>query len=434
MQSNILVDSSNMNVAISKKRETDRSKNVYLYKIIFILILIPYFKPVGIATYPLLNKVFQCGKICTLFFSFLYIINNSKLKLKLNNYFKGICSLVLFEGIYIINTIIYKTSFSDVLNNAITNIFLLCFIYFALMGHDKKIFLDAVNILFSIELFLHIVSVVLAQIGYGIFDIGAVNEYTYLFGRDNYSAFAVLPMLGIVIYIDEIKMMSANKYLILVKDYALIIGLLFCYVWVKSATASVIFMLFFCAFLFKSICRKILAFFDIKKTIILIIIFLAAVIVFNAPTYLASFLSMAFDKGIKGVTLNSRTIIWDMAIKLIKEKPFWGWGVLSDGQIVNYVLYGTEHAHNIVLELMLRTGIIGLGWYLLFLFGACKNYKKIIKSNGLILIVTLQCFLLLSVMDTYLLMQQQYCLIGFIYCYGLQCQYDSNVIEGKRNG
>lgn len=38
MQSNILVDSSNMNVAISKKRETDRSKNVYLYKIIFILI------------------------------------------------------------------------------------------------------------------------------------------------------------------------------------------------------------------------------------------------------------------------------------------------------------------------------------------------------------------------------------------------------------
>lgn len=424
MENSILNNCNNINqLVITKTGWFRKQKNRYLYQLAFIIILIPYFKPVGVAAFPLINKLFQCGKVCALLISVAYILNNFKLKSAF--FLKGVLALVFFESIYVINSAMNGTNYSNILNNSVTNIILLFLIYFALMGNNRNAFLNAIDTLFSIELFLHILSFVVAHMGYAVFDVNPVDEYTYLFGRDNYSAFAVLPMLGIVIYIDTIKTTKTNKILMLLKDYALIVSLLLCYVRVKSATASMVLALFLLGYMFKRISGKILLHFNVKRMFFFIIVFLVAVIIYNAPAYLAHILSVVFNKGQSGITLNSRTIIWNMALNLIKQRPIWGWGVLSQYQIENYVLYGTEHAHNIVLELLLRVGIMGFCCYVFFLIAACKNYKKIIKSNEIILIITLQCFLLLSIMDTYLLMQQQYCLMGFIYYYGSKNAYNS---------
>lgn len=379
---------------------------------IFIIILIPFFKPVGIAIYPGINMIFRIGKIFSLAFGIIYIIQKTQLKIRISRFSKGILAFAIFELIYIANTIINKTGFFDVVNNSVTNLVLLSVIYLALKSKKRAEFIIAINRLFTIELILHIVSVILAEVGYGVFEVVA-GEDTYLFGRDNYSAFATLPMLGVVLYTDTIKQGKHTQQSVW-KGYALTGGLLVCYLWTKSATASMALFLLFCSLLFGHF-RKLLRFFSVDKVMILIVGFLIAVIGFDVQVYFAGALGRVFDKGIESLTLTARTIIWDFALKLIIQKPLLGWGELSGEQISNYALYGTSHAHNIILEILLRTGLLGLTSYICFLHSACRKYKKIIKTNGVVLITTLMCFWVLTTMDAYLLMQPQYCLIGFIF-------------------
>ena len=102
---------------------------------------------------------------------------------------------------------------------------------------------------------------------------------------------------------------------------------------------------------------------------------------------------------------------------LIKQKPLLGWGNLSNEQILNYALYGTEHAHNIILEILLRTGGIGLISYIWFAISPSKKLKKVLKSKAYYLLATQVCFWGLSIMDCYPLIQIQYCMMGLLYCW-----------------
>ena len=384
------------------------------YHILFALLIVPFFKPVGIAYYPLINKIFQMWKLVSLCCSVIVIAYVSKLNISRSKSYVGLLGLIIFEIIYVINTVVASNPVGDILNNSVTNVVLLWLVYVLSCSQYKLHFLKAVNIVFSIDIWLHIFSVVLAAIGHPVFEV-IEGGNTYLFGRDNYSAFTLLPMLGVVLYTDVI--LYGVCYRQRLNAYILCFALTFCFFYTNSATAMLAFFVETCLVIFTSIRKELMKFLTTKRIIILIGLFLIGIVVFHVQEHFAYFLSVAFNKGEKGITLNSRTIIWDMALDLIMQRPVFGWGALSQKQISNYVLYGVGHAHNIIFEILLRSGFVGLISYVWFLIWPYRDKFAILRSRANILLATLASYLFLTIMDFYPLLQAQYCMMGLIYCW-----------------
>lgn len=88
-------------------------------------------------------------------------------------------------------------------------------------------------------------------------------------------------------------------------------------------------------------------------------------------------------------TLTARTFLWERAIILIKESPFYGWGFPRDSSEFAIVdEWGTRlTSHNNLLEIMVRGGIFSMLFVILFIFYTHKKTKKY-KNNDVIVIIT----------------------------------------------
>jgi O-antigen ligase len=152
---------------------------------------------------------------------------------------------------------------------------------------------------------------------------------------------------------------------------------------------------------------------DVKWLLVAMTVFLVMICVFQVQNLLAFLL----DAMQKGVTLNSRTHIWDQALKLIADKPIFGYGAFTKQQIDSLVLYGTTHAHNLLLDLLLRAGAVGTAGYLLFLCMAVpsRRLKDKVNTEGYILLIGLLIQLVLFTMDFYPNIYVFYCFMAVLY-------------------
>lgn len=380
---------------------------------IYLFMIAPFFKPVGAAIYPNINNFFRIWKLLTLIVICLYMLLCNK-KICLKPEYKGLIGFCGFSIIYIANSIRYGNPAASIINNIMTNLILMLFIIKVSRESYLKIdsFLLSIDILFSFWIVLQILSVFYVRAGHIIFE-KLEGDFTYLFGTDNYSAFAMIPMIIIVYYIAVVR--ASNK-LTFLKNKTLLFALTLSYIYTKSASAAIICLMLSVFLIFNKKLKNVLKCLTLKRWIVLLLVLLILILRYNIHYYLVRFITEIFGKGDKAGTLNSRTIIWSMAINLIRKKLFFGYGTFSKEAIDSYILYGIDHTHNIFLELLLRTGIVGSCLYLIFLIKPIVRLEKqLYRSKSNILIVGLICFLLLSFMDTYPLMQYQYLLVGLIY-------------------
>ncbi len=95
-------------------------------------------------------------------------------------------------------------------------------------------------------------------------------------------------------------------------------------------------------------------------------------------------------------TLNIRLQIWELAVRQIKESPWFGHGFMSFSYVYHAAYHGNliPHSHSIYLDMLLNFGIVGTVLFLLFLG---RYYLTLLKSRfedknivitGLILAVT----------------------------------------------
>ena len=129
--------------------------------------------------------------------------------------------------------------------------------------------------------------------------------------------------------------------------------------------------------------------------------------------------------------MNSREIIWPNAIHAIMQKPILGYGILTDNQISSYILYGTTHTHNIILEFLMDSGIVGSFFAFMWFKSAVMVKKGLLKNDVVIgLLYCIVAYLLCATLDFY---------IALIYFWVLIFLFDSikNAIyerekQGKR--
>ena len=81
--------------------------------------------------------------------------------------------------------------------------------------------------------------------------------------------------------------------------------------------------------------RNLLKIFSVKKLLCGILLFVLLVVVFDIPKYFSFIL---VDILHKGISLSTRTYIWDATLQHIKERPILGFGSTTAEQVKSFFL------------------------------------------------------------------------------------------------
>ena len=257
-------------------------------------------------------------------------------------------------------------------------------------------------------------------VGHPVLAESIVSFDKYFLGSDNYSAFILIPLSGFILSDDLI-----NERKIKIWDYFFFVIAFLCLLIPKSWAGIFSYSAFMLLSFFRksNLLKKIV---NVRSVFIIIILLLVLIIGFNFQTHFEKVLS-TFGK----VGMNSREIIWPNAIYAIMQKPILGYGMLTDNQISSYILYGTTHTHNIILEFLIDSGIVGSFFAFMWFKSAVTVKKRLLKNDVVIgLLYCIVAYLLCATLDFY---------IALIYFWVLIFLFDSikNAIyerekQGKR--
>lgn len=305
----------------------------------------------------------------------------------------GFFALTLFWLIYLAGCIRVGDSVASVASAGFSSLLLILLVNYEMYSGKGMVLLEGLSKLFVVYIVLHILSVFLVKTG--LIWMGFVGESpVFLFGMDNYSAFFIYPMLAIVLYYRQLRDGAFG-----IAGWALLFGVIGVYLLTKSVTAAGAGLLMVPFLFFKRQWAKLPKLLGVRWFMVAMALLLVGICVFQIQNLLSSLL----DSMSKGVTLNSRTYIWECTLKLIPQRPWFGHGTFTETQLYEeYILYGTSHAHNILLELLLRTGVIGTAAYLFYLFSFSPLFtKRALPKAHSILLITLIGQLVLCFMDFY---------------------------------
>jgi O-antigen ligase len=382
------------NFSINRKHE---------YSLALLLILIPFFKPAGLGQVAILDSIFQVWKLFALAVVFLILLGN----LRILPFGRIELYLLAFWISYAVGCYQTGVSYGDVINGFFTSMALL--LLFRLEGSLGRtaILLRTLSLIFSIGLVLQVLTIFIVRQGIVLFP--SEYAYMYFFGEDNYSAFMVLPMMAVVLYTDTVTAQHGWNHRAALLIY---FAVLFSYIYVQSIAAILGIGLLGICYACRHRAHSFFRWLTPKRVGAIFLTILVLFLFFNIQDYLAkvfgSFFQRAFDKDI--LTMNSRTIIWSQARMLIKQRPLFGWG---DG-LSSSVIWGL-HAHNFLLELLVRSGLIGMTAYLLWISSAYRRGFRYMSSESVIVLVgALASFALLSFFDFYINVSAFYCLVAVV--------------------
>jgi len=369
-------------------RGTSMSTKGIRLKAKVLLTLLPYLKPFNVTLIEPLDKIFKIGKILVT----VYLLALCLKKVKLS---KQIVFIICFCFSWLTTIlVINKLGVQDIINNILSIIGLTMF-YMAF--RQKKNIFDYLIVFLRYISIIYILLYTITVITKKPLFVGTAVSYENTFlGSDNYSAFILIVLATIILTYDIYKY---NKVKVL--SY-IIVGMGFAdLLYQFSVTGFVSYFILITLFVIRQ--HKNLIKCITPKGVIL----LSIVIVFLIG-YMD--LSSIFSKtltDLQKVGFNGRDYLWPDTVTAIMRKPLMGYGYVTDRLQRTWILNGANHAHNIVLEYLFSTGLIGSSFFILYLQNLFKgiNYRDpVIKSLQFGLIAYLMC----SIFDFY---------IGLIYFY-----------------
>ena len=136
----------------------------------------------------------------------------------------------------------------------------------------------------------------------------------------------------------------------------------------KSATLILAFVILILGIFFSKYFK---IFFSGKLLFICYISIFVVFVLFNnlQITFVSDFVTYFFKKDI---TFSGRTVIWMKALNEFLNSPIWGQGATLTGNMI-----GNLSAHNIILQILLENGMIGLLLFFnIFNVTILKDYSK----------------------------------------------------------
>lgn len=298
-------------------------------------------------------------RIFTLFLAILYFIIKQKVP-------KITLIVIGYFIIYGFSTYINGQSVYNLFTYATYIISFVAWLEILLTDYTRK-GLYSLNFVYSTLVYINLIFFLLFPEGY----IQEYQDYRlitrYFLGVSNQFASTLIPAVIINIVYSYLRYGKLNY-----KSYLLISTVLFTFIYYWSATSlvGIGLIIIFLLFIKGNILRSF-----IKNKIIfptLILLYLTIVVFRN----LDIFAVLVEDVLNKDLTLSTRTLLWDRAIKYILESPYIGYGYIPEGKYLQITALRQMDSHNTLLQYILQHGIIGLIPIILMFVIFIKNTSK----------------------------------------------------------
>lgn len=103
----------------------------------------------------------------------------------------------------------------------------------------------------------------------------------------------------------------------------------------------------------------------------------------------------------KDASLTGRLYIWEKCFLLVRQHPFLGVGYMDFNQFVSITgVDAAGSAHNLVVQILVNTGFVGVCIYVLVLLKALSSPNKIFRNRYVIVIMGIISFLIVGVSST----------------------------------
>lgn len=217
------------------------------------------------------------------------------------------------------------------------------------------------------------------------------NIYYLLGSRNGFSPLFIPLLIFSYIY----SGMNDKKYTPMTLFFTMIVSVSILITWSATGVAGLAMLLLFILLIYG---RKIASLFNSLTLSVIYIAAFLGIIVFRLQ-YVFSFI---IEKLLhKSMTFTGRTDIWDIALRLIKRSPLFGYGVY-EGHGLIFVRGQYYYAHNAVLEVLLQGGAVSLIFYgAIFASAAVSLYKYRKQKPAQILSFGIFTVLTMMLMEAY---------------------------------
>ena len=234
-----------------------------------------------------------------------------------------------------------------------------------------------------------------------------VQRTMTLLGYDNYAAFYVLPMLAVKMGLSLKKKGRLSR-----EDWICWGACTLTKILTASYAASLILILFAVIILMVDKGKNLRKLLNVKNAVVFVVLLFVGIYFFNIQNIIAGLLTSAG----KGVELNSRTVIWRNVIRNFRKIPLVGIGNNTPDEFLAFFGFpfgwSATHAHNIILDLMIQTGILGILTYINIL-RELRVEKVLMKNRWYqIFIIGIICYIILGFFDFYFYLSAFWLLIS----------------------
>lgn len=355
-------------------------------------ILLPYLKPYNVTLFPEIDNVFKIWKVLvTIIIIATFVIKKAKISV-------GVLFLWLFSMSWFVSLILNGDNYVIVEfgNNILSIIGISMFFENSKNENRKKE--QIVSSLYTISCIYLFLNMITAILGYPFGAEGMnLGDNANFLGGDNYSAFILIVLCGIILYYD-----LAYKKAIRLKTWLFAIcGLVSLIIpFALTGIISYVFLLF--AFILRK-SKFFITLFKRRNILLLAVILTLSIGFLDLSVLFEEWLFVLEKTG-----FNGRNYIWPYAVNAILKKPLLGYGGVGVELASDWLLAGANHTHNIILEFPFSVGLVGTIFFIAYIVQVFKGIKLVKNVAVQPLLLTLSAFLLCSIFDFY---------IGLIYFY-----------------
>lgn len=333
-------------------------------KILYTILLLSFFKPDCIAGLGgKLNVVFSVLNSISII---LILCINLKEILRTKRISKIIVSIFLFCLVCIVSTFFNSTNNLKSVIFDMLKLFSLSLLFDYGMRNSSKKILSSLYSIFSIYIIINLVTMIIFLHGMWI---SPVTHYwqNWFLGYDNNHIVIFLPTLIVKYLYDKNykNKLSFSFYFIL-----FLVNISVIYTW--SATSVIAIILFDLFLIFNKFLSKL--FNNFKKYVIYYLTIFMSIVVLKIQNVF-SFIIVDILK--KDLTFSGRLFIWEYIKKYIMKKPILGYGIQNSSIRYNITsFWQSYHAHNFILEILYRGGIVLLCSFIYIMFLVGKSLKE----------------------------------------------------------
>ena len=202
----------------------------------------------------------------------------------------------------------------------------------------------------------------------------SMNTRTF-FTSDNFLGYYYTAYIAVSIILDfvEYKKPQKKTYIMTGMCFASIIR-----AWSVKSVIGIWLIIMYILFIYR---KKISKLFGLRFLAISFVLIFFGVVIFNVQDNFIGFFSKYFNKD---ATVSVRYYLWTQAISNIKAKPVFGYGIREGQRLMlqETVAGNARSSHNIILELILEGGFIGITIYLISIVAAFMNKKESIEGKN----------------------------------------------------